>query len=118
MALILAVDDSLDDLVLLQEFLLTLGFNCRLASSGKMAMDLFEREKFDLVISDYQMPDGDGIWLLNQVKQNSQDTRFILTTAELSLEEKHFHQHRPCGLFYKPLDLSKLKTEILRLLGY
>ena len=44
---VLVVDDSLDSIIFLQEFLTDGGYECRLATSGVMALDLLAQEKID-----------------------------------------------------------------------
>ncbi len=82
MALILVVDDSEDTLVLIKDFLIGLGHSCRLATSGKQALDILKTEDFDLIISDYQMDDGDGLWLLSELKNKIEIRQRVLLRWE------------------------------------
>jgi DNA-binding NtrC family response regulator len=50
-------------------------------SSAEEAIETFSRESFHVVITDYKLPDKDGIFLLEQIKRISQDTPVILITA-------------------------------------
>lgn len=56
------------------------------AESGESALGLLSQESFDIIISDYQMPDMDGIALLNRIRAGDTITPFILFTG-LALEE-------------------------------
>jgi len=49
--------------------------------SASAALNLLNREKFDAIISDYQMPEMDGIGLLKQVRSGYGDIPFILFTG-------------------------------------
>ena len=104
MPLILVVDDSMDDLLFLEEFLTTSGYECRLANSGHMALEHLKIEKFDLVISDYQMDDGDGLWLIDEIKKNKIMTKVILLSTELFTSGDGFSP--------KPIDLIHLQQQI------
>jgi two-component system, NtrC family, response regulator HydG len=92
MALILLVDDSLDNLICLEEFLSKLNHACRLATSGQMAMKLMDQEHFDLIISDYEMEDGDGLWLLQELKKNHQSPKCIIVTGNTEHSSAFFMQ--------------------------
>lgn len=43
------------------------GFKVLEAESGSAAWAIIQSESIDLVVSDVQMPDGDGVWLLKQI---------------------------------------------------
>jgi len=51
------------------------------AESGDSALELLSRQSFDIIISDYQMPDMDGINLLNRIRAINTTTPFILFTG-------------------------------------
>ena len=116
MALILIVDDSQDDLIFMTEFLKQAGHECRLASSGQDAMEHILVEKFQLIISDYQMNNGDGKWLLKEIKNISNPPPCIIITADRNHTEKDFKSLGAKGFCFKPLIWHQLKLEIDRLL--
>ncbi|MBA2404258.1 MAG: response regulator [Bdellovibrionales bacterium] len=116
MALILVVDDSQEALELMTDFILDLGHSCRLATSGKSAIDLLDVETFDLIISDYQMEDGDGIWLLGELKKRALPPKCIIITGDFSYNASYFFHHNAAGFCYKPVVWENLKKEITRLL--
>ncbi|WP_440949922.1 PAS domain S-box protein [Methanosphaerula subterraneus] len=49
--------------------------------SASAALDLLRQEAFDAIISDYQMPEMDGIGLLKEVRSKDSDIPFILFTG-------------------------------------
>lgn len=116
MALILVVDDSHDDLMILTRFLQELGHHCRIANSGKLALDVLSAEVFDLIISDFRMDDGDGVWLLNELKGLSNAPKCILITSDQTQNADYFFQQGAAGFCSKPLAWPSLKLEIDRLL--
>jgi DNA-binding response OmpR family regulator len=64
--------------------LLTLaGFRVHAAPSGRTASAILEKETVDLVITDLLMPDGDGFWLINRIRDEARPRRLpvILLTA-------------------------------------
>ena len=44
------------------------GYQVISASSGKEALDLIYRQRPDLLILDYNMPDGDGVYVLTSLR--------------------------------------------------
>ncbi len=77
--LIVDDDESVRDVisVLLKEE----GYNCVVASSAEMALDLALAEETPLVISDMKMPGRDGLWLLENFRQKHPDTSVIMLTG-------------------------------------
>jgi len=77
--LIVDDDESVRDVisVLLKEE----GYNCVVASSAEMALDLAQAEETPLVISDMKMPGRDGLWLLENFRQKYPDTSVIMLTG-------------------------------------
>ena len=51
-------------------------------SSGKEALEVLEKDDFDCVISDYEMPEMDGLQLLHELKESQTDIPFIFLTAK------------------------------------
>ena len=57
---ILLVDDNRVNLMVAERMLKHLGHECAVAHDGREALDLFEKERFDLILMDIQMPDMNG----------------------------------------------------------
>jgi CheY-like chemotaxis protein len=79
---ILVVDDEEFVTFTLQEGLEKLP-NCEVATanSGQQALQIFEQHPFDLLITDYRMPDIDGISLVRQIWQKQPHLAIIMITA-------------------------------------
>ncbi|MCK5229889.1 MAG: response regulator, partial [Desulfobulbaceae bacterium] len=54
------------------------------ADDGTTALEILEKEKVDMIISDWNMPKMTGLDLLKNVRGNAEmaDTPFIMVTAE------------------------------------
>lgn len=79
---VLCVDDEPALLEIQKQFLEKDGeVRVETASSASMAIDAFQHHFFDAVVSDYQMPDMDGIQLLQQLRLQS-GVPFILFTGK------------------------------------
>ena len=83
---ILIVDDEPDILSTLERLVKSEGFDVVTAGNGKEALNLFQKVRVDLVISDVRMPEMDGIELMRQVKKIDKDIEFIILTGFASVE--------------------------------
>jgi len=86
MAEILVVDDDQGMREFLEIMLTQEGHGVKCADDGKKALDLCNKHKFDLAISDLKMPRVDGIDFLKGIKEISPETMVILITAYASGE--------------------------------
>ena len=57
--------------------------------SGKEAVKRLKRSKFNLVLTDWDMPEMDGLALLSHVKSQYQDIRVIMVTGRASGESRN-----------------------------
>ncbi len=112
---ILVVDDSLDNLSLMSEFIHGLGYRCRFATSGEMAYEIIFTETFDLIISDYHMANGDGLWLLQKLKNTHGAPKCIIVTSDPGLDSEFLVAQGAASHLTKPIDWAELKKEIDRL---
>ena len=80
---VLYVDDEPDLLVLGKIFLEKPGaMTVETATSAPLALDMLEQYPYDAVVSDFQMPEMNGISFLKQVRGKSGDLPFILFTGK------------------------------------
>jgi PAS domain S-box-containing protein len=80
---VLYVDDETDLLEIGKLFLEESGdFSITTIGSAPAALELLTNEKFDAIISDYQMPGMDGIQLLIEVREKFGAIPFILFTGK------------------------------------
>ena len=77
---ILFVDDEVMVLDCLQWGLRGEPYECLFATSGRQALDLFEKHEIHVICSDMQMPDMNGLELLKTVKERYPHTvRLVLS---------------------------------------
>lgn len=81
---ILAVDDDAPALSALKQNLAQRGYDVQTAPSGEEALELIERESYDLFILDVNMPGMNGLEVCKRIRQNpkTQDTPVIFLTAK------------------------------------
>ena len=117
---ILAVDDDLDILDLLEMSLDSDGFNVITASDGLEAIEKAKSHAPDLILLDLMMPKMDGFEVINNLRANSQTRAIpvIMLTARSQIDEKL--QGLDAGAddyITKPFDLKELTARIKAVLG-
>jgi CheY-like chemotaxis protein len=84
---VLVVDDTTDVAEFLQAMLLQLGHQVELATDGKAALREFEAAKYDLVITDYLMPEMNGVELARAMRRLKPGQLILMMTgSSLPLE--------------------------------
>lgn len=78
---ILVVDDEESIREFLEIMLKKEGYEVSLAEDGAKAKEMILKKSYDMVISDLQMPNMNGIELLKFVKDSAPDTVFMMITA-------------------------------------
>jgi DNA-binding response OmpR family regulator len=111
---ILIVDDDEHIRRLYKEELQEEGYDVVIASTGKEALELFEKEDPDLVTLDILMPDIDGIKLLRQMKEKRPRTPIIMSTAYDYRDD--FAVWASEAYIVKSAELGDLKATIRKLL--
>lgn len=83
---ILVVDDEEVNTQILSDLLTKEGFLVTAATSGKQALDLIEKETFDLILTDVRMDEVDGFQVLKTSQDVSPEVPVILMTAYADTE--------------------------------
>lgn len=76
---ILIVEDDMDIQELLREFLKEAGYEVMAANDGIEAMDLFAKNKYDLILLDIMLPKIDGFGVCELMRKQSQVPIIMLT---------------------------------------
>jgi len=88
---ILLVDDNRSGLVARKTVLEELGYSTDGAPDASSAMALFKKEHYDLVVTDYRMPDMDGVELIALIRAERPEIPIIMISGfvdALGLNEK------------------------------
>ncbi|MEA1888071.1 MAG: ATP-binding protein [Bacteroidota bacterium] len=97
-------------------------FNCRtdVVSGGKKAMSLLDKEKFDIVLLDIQMPDVDGYQVADYLRTSRKDktTKIIAFTAAARINDiRDFHEAGIDNFIIKPYREINLFNKMCEVLG-
>jgi putative nucleotidyltransferase with HDIG domain len=80
-ARILVVDDEAHVRSMIGATLEHLGYDVQLSISGREALEILERNSFDLVLTDIVMQDGNGIALLERIRAQQPNLPVVMVTA-------------------------------------
>lgn len=78
---ILVVDDEEIKRVSLVDTLVDAGYYTKSAGTGVEAMEVLNKQRFDVVVTDLRMPGIDGMELLKHIKRIDSDTAVVMMTA-------------------------------------
>ena len=78
---ILVIDDEKATLKMFRLFLDLYGFDIHTAESGEEGLEIFDREKPGIVLTDIKMPGMDGIEVLKEIKRRAPQTEVIVITG-------------------------------------
>lgn len=115
---ILVADDELGMLKIIKAYLEKESMTVLTAKDGQEALDLFYKNKVDLAILDWMMPNIDGIDVCKEIKENS-NTKVLMLTAKGLIDDEI--EALNCGAdeyIRKPFDPRVLMIRIKKLIGY
>ena len=116
-ARILVVDDEEMIRVLLTYMLVEEGYKVITASDGQKAVDLLEREQFDLIITDMVMPGLNGIEVLRAAKSIDPRRPVIVITGYPSVGSvRHLVKIGADDYITKPFNVDLVKVTVAKLL--
>jgi DNA-binding NtrC family response regulator len=83
---ILFVDDDKTILSLVEEYLTAFDYKINVVDNGLKALELIKEKDFDVVFTDFKMPDIDGLELLTVIKEYRPATEVIMVTGHGTME--------------------------------
>lgn len=110
---VLVAEDSAVSAKLLERALCQIGYEVQTARDGKQAWEMFQQKRFPLVITDWEMPEMDGLGLCRKIREHPQDlyTYIVLLTGRDQKEDKLQALEAGADDFLtKPLDIAELKA--------
>lgn len=109
---ILIVDDERDIVEILAEEFINCGHEIDIAFSGNEAIEKLKLLSFDVIISDYRMPNGNGMKLLAFVNSLLVKPNFFFLTAQADASDEVCLANGAKFIFLKPFDLDELIQKI------
>ena len=120
---VLVVDDSLPMRSVIKKTIRASGFNVGQffdASNGREALDFLRQEWLDLVLTDYNMPDMDGLELIKEMKKDEalEGIPVVMVTTEGSQQRvKEFLENGAADYIKKPFTPENIRKKLNRIMG-
>jgi DNA-binding NtrC family response regulator len=112
---VLVIDDDPSMLQLAKFWLEKEGYEVVTAATGEQGLQFIGQRPFDVALTDFQLPDFDGLELVKRIKQESRDTQIIMITGyggdprvRAAVNDNAFYFHP------KPVDFDELLILIKR----
>ena len=113
MSTILCIDDEPSVGVVLEHHLAEIGHTPVLATSVAEALEALARQPFDLVISDFRMPQASGLDLLETLRQQGNEVPVIIMTGYSSVEHAVLSmRHGAVDYLTKPLRQEAVRLAV------
>ena len=120
---VLVVDDSLPMRGIIKKIIKISGFNVQQffeASNGREALAILNQERLDLVLTDYNMPEMDGLELLDEIKKcdTSKSIPVVVITTEGSKKRLvEFMEKGAMDYIKKPFTPEEIKEKLNQIMG-
>jgi len=119
---ILVVDDSLPMRSVIKKTIKASGFGANFyeASNGNQALEILRIEWLDLVITDYNMPDMDGLELISKIKNDEilKTIPILMLTTEGSKQKiSEFLSKGATAYIKKPFTPEAIKAKLNEIIG-
>jgi len=115
---ILIVDDSAFTRGIHRQVIQNEGYQAVEAASGAEALDLFKKEKPDLVMMDLLMPDMDGMDVTKKILEIQPKAKIVIcSTDRQKTRQAEAKQVGAVGFLTKPIDKKKMADTLRNILG-
>jgi len=115
---ILIVEDETELLEYLQEYLQIFFKNVFTARCGNEGYDAYLLKRPDIILSDINMPNMDGLSMIKKIRESDNDTDIIIMSAH-SEQDKLLRaiELKLVTYLIKPIDSHKLKAMLLKIVN-
>jgi two-component system response regulator AtoC len=115
---ILLVDDEELVRVTLKEFLTILGLEVVEASSGSEGIEKAQQVEFQILITDYKMPDMTGIEMIREILKFKVDFKIVILSGFVAeITNEILEGIEVSAILQKPADLGVLERIITQILA-
>lgn len=110
---VLLVDDEKEFLEIMSERMKARDIDVTTATSAQQALEIIEKESFDAIILDFQMPGMDGMDALKAIKAKKPELQIILLTGYATVEKSvEAMKIGATDFIEKPADIEVLAEKI------
>ncbi len=121
MALVMIVDDDQQILKLLSEIIKKEGHQVVPAEDGEFAIQLFQQQPTDMVITDLLMPNKEGLELIQELRSIRPELKIIAYSGGGQMQPDNYLDFaKGMGadrVFSKPIPIKELTTAVSELLA-
>ena len=110
---VIVIDDDEDTVRLFSEFLeenkihvIGQGYN------GKMAVELYQKNRPDCVLIDIMMPNGSGFYAINKIKEINPHAKIIAVTGDGRFTTEQKLEKLQIPVIYKPFKMNEVIQKI------
>jgi len=116
MTKILVLDDEETMADSIRNLLRKRGFSVESFSNPIAALNVLQREKFDLILTDFKMPNVDGLEMIDRIRELRPESKIILMTAFSSIPNAVEAMKRGANEYIsKPFEWEELEQKIKHL---
>ena len=110
---VLVVDDDEGHAQAVADSLARINCDCKVAGSGELGMSMISNESWDVVVTDLQMGEVDGLEVLRHTNEELPDAEVIVLTGHGSITSAvTAMQHGAYTYLTKPLDIGELRSAV------
>jgi len=79
------------------------------ARDGKLGFELLQKIQPDAILLDIMMPNYDGFYLLEKIRESNSNVMSLVVTGDSKLEtKKKLSALKPTAVFYKPIEIEQI----------
>ncbi len=114
---VLVVDDQFINRTILERQLVPCGIAVTLCRSGADALTVLEKDSFDAILTDHDMPEMDGLQLATRIRAKGIDTPIVLLSSSLSNAREGQGAEHLAATLQKPILRADLYRRLQALSG-
>jgi len=111
----IVIDDDVGIAEMFSELLELMGLEVLACGhNGNEAISLYMKHRPEIIFTDVMMPDFDGFYGIEKIKEFDPDAKIVAITADVSLEtERRLNKLNIAAVIYKPFDQSEIKQVLM-----
>lgn len=110
---ILIAEDNIINQKIITKCINGFGYSCDVVSNGLEVISSLERQQYDIIFMDVQMPELDGLQATKRIRKDYADRKIQIIGMSAAVFEKDFKAALDAGMndyLTKPFDLEDLRT--------